>query len=246
MDIMALLEVCCFSPESAILAWGGGADRVELCTDQSAGGTTPPVEWLAIVQRHTGLPVFVMIRPRGGNFLYSGAEFDQMKRDINAFKPKADGFVFGILDGQARVDVARTAELVNTAAPLPCTFHKAFDETPDLLAALEDVVATGCSAILTSGGAPSALAGVDTLEELVRKSQKRITIMPGGGVRASNISRIRELTGAGIFHSSAVPEGATEPSASETRQMKAILRKQDPHEVPFVESLSSAASQSSD
>ncbi|KAK0364589.1 hypothetical protein LTR02_007885 [Friedmanniomyces endolithicus] len=225
---MALLEICCFAPESAILAYEAGADRIELCINREAGGTTPPVEWLAEVQRHVRIPVFVMIRPRAGDFTYSSAELDQMKRDIAVFKSQADGLVFGILDSEGRVDVVRTAELVKTAAPLPCTFHKAFDENLDLLEAFEDVLATGCSAILTSGGAPSALAGVRTLEALVHKSQQRLTIMPGGSVRGSNISRIRELTCAGIFHSSAVPEGATEPSASEVRQMKAILREKAP------------------
>ncbi|KAK0300102.1 hypothetical protein LTS16_000799 [Friedmanniomyces endolithicus] len=243
---MALLEVCCFTPESAVLAYEAGADRIELCINREAGGTTPPVEWLAEIQRHVRIPVFVMIRPRAGDFTYSSVEFDQMKRDINAFKPRADGFVFGILDGQAKVDVARMAELVQTAAPLPCTFHKAFDETPDLLEAFEDVLATGCSAILTSGGAASALAGVDTLGELVRKSQRRLTIMPGGSVRASNISRIRKLTGAGMIHTSGVPEGATGPSASEVRQMKTMLREKTAQEVRHLERLASAESQSSD
>ncbi|TKA60014.1 hypothetical protein B0A55_12138 [Friedmanniomyces simplex] len=242
---MALLEVCCFTPGSAILAYEAGADRIELCTDREAGGTIPPFEWLADVQRHVRIPVFVMIRPRGGDFTYSSTEFDQMKRDINAFKFQANGYVFGMLDGDRRVDVVRTAELVKAAAPLPCTFHKAFDETPDLFVALEDVLATGCSAILTSGGAPSAPAGIETLEELVRTAQKRLTIMPGGSVRASNISTIRALTGASIFHSSAVPRGATEPSASEIRELKALLRE-DIVQTPLpVKTPSPTASQSS-
>ncbi|KAK0948890.1 hypothetical protein LTS01_025936, partial [Friedmanniomyces endolithicus] len=108
---MALLEVCCFDPESAILAAEAGADRIELCDDREAGGTTPPLAWLRHVQRHVRIPVFVMIRPRSGDFNYTTPEFDRMKHEITALKPQADGFVFGILHDDRRVNVAWTAEL---------------------------------------------------------------------------------------------------------------------------------------
>lgn len=225
VSMAAILEVCCFTPESAKLAYEAGADRIELCDDREAGGTTPPYEWLANAQLYIRIPICVMIRPRGGDFNYSSAEFEQMKIDIEMFKPHANGFVFGVLEGDKKVDVRRTAELVKAAIPLPCTFHKAFDETPDLLEAFEDVVTSGCKSILTSGGAFSAQAGIETLGQLVRMSQRRITIMPGGSVRASNISTIRAFTRATIFHSSAVPKGTTEPSASEVRELKALLRE---------------------
>ncbi|KAK3074387.1 hypothetical protein LTR53_003250 [Teratosphaeriaceae sp. CCFEE 6253] len=217
-------QVCCFDPESAILAAEAGADRIELCDDREAGGTTPPLAWLRHVQRHVRIPVFVMIRPRSGDFNYTTPEFDRMKHEITALKPQADGFVFGILHDDWRVNVAWTAELVKLAAPLPCTFHKAFDETPDLLEALEDVLAAGCSAILTSGGAHTALAGMETLGQLVRMSRRRITIMPGGGVRSGNVATLRAFSRANVFHSSAVPKGQTSPSSREIRELKAALR----------------------
>ncbi|KAK3634431.1 hypothetical protein LTR56_015310 [Elasticomyces elasticus] len=187
-----------------------------------------------------------MIRPRGGNFIYSDLEFDQMKSDIKDFKAHSDGFVFGILNNDGRIDVTRTTELVKAAAPLPCTFHKAFDETPDLFEAFDDVLTTGCSAILSSGGAHTAQAGIETLGQLVRMSQRRITIMPGGSVRSSNISTLRAFTRADIFHSSAVPKGAAEPSSSEVRQLKAKLRAVSSHAPLHVQAPSRTSSQSSD
>ncbi|KAK5723715.1 hypothetical protein LTR15_005415 [Elasticomyces elasticus] len=243
---MALLEICCFDPASAVLAYEAGADRVELCKDREAGGTTPSYDWLVDVRGRVRIPIFTMIRPRGGNFIYSDVEFDQMKSDIKDFKAHSDGFVFGILNNDGRIDVRRTAELVKAAAPLPCTFHKAFDDTPDLLEAFDDVLNTGCSAILSSGGAHTAQAGIESLGQLVRMSQQRITIMPGGSVRSSNISTLRAFTRADIFHSSAVPKGATEPSASEVRQLKDQLRAIISHAPLHVQAPSRTSSQSSD
>ena len=221
---MALLEIACFSPDSAIVASEAGADRIELCADQHAGGTTPPFEWLRIVKAKVSIPVFVMIRPRGGDFVYSDHEYHCMKADIDQFKPIANGFVFGILDHDRRVDVTKTAELVQRAHPLPCTFHRAFDETRDPLEAFEHVVAAGCHAILSSGGAPSANGGINILKTLVDKAQGRIAVMPGGGVRSANLTHMRSMIGAAVYHSSAVSKGNTLPDAVEIRRMKEILR----------------------
>ncbi|EMC98251.1 hypothetical protein BAUCODRAFT_121132 [Baudoinia panamericana UAMH 10762] len=220
---MALLEVACFSLESATLASTAGADRIELCANREAGGTTPPLEWLDVIKQTVAVPVYVMIRPRGGSFYYSEDEIEHMKHDIAAFKGLADGFVFGLLTVERRIDVFRTADLVTAASPLPCTFHKAFDEAVDAFEAFEDVIATGCQCLLTSGGASSAHAGIDTIAQLVRMCQGRITVMPGGGIRASNIGAVRAFTRASILHSSAVPHGEDRPSAEEIRRMKATL-----------------------
>ncbi|PIA94616.1 Copper homeostasis protein cutC [Cercospora beticola] len=220
---MALLEIACFHPKSAVIAVAAGADRVELCTDQAAGGITPPSAWLSEVKAQVTTPVFAMIRPRPGNFRYSDAEFEEMRRSIAAFRAEADGFVFGLLDGEDHVDVSRTAELVRLASPLPCTFHRAFDETGDLMQALEDVVATGCHAILSSGGASNAAAGADVLKQLVEKAAGRIVIIAGGGIRLSNVQRVRVTSGVSVCHSSALAANSVTPDDREIRQMKTIL-----------------------
>ncbi|KAK5118823.1 hypothetical protein LTR62_000032 [Meristemomyces frigidus] len=243
---MALLEVACFSPEGAILAYDAGADRIELCYDRNSGGTTPPHTWLAALRPRIGIPIYVMIRPRPGNFIYTDAEFEQMRADLGALKGRVDGFVLGVLNAQSKVDVQRTAELVKLASPLPCTFHKAFDETPDLVAALEDVVETGCSSVLSSGGSSSALAGVDTLSQLVRMSQQRITVIPGGSLRASNVATIRARTQATLYHSSGIPKGAEEPSVNEIHKMKALLNDNTALTAGRSDSPSPSASRSSD
>ncbi|TKA34083.1 hypothetical protein B0A50_00063 [Salinomyces thailandicus] len=222
---MAFLEIACFAPEHAILAYEAGADRIELCDNKEAGGTTPPLDWLYKVQKHVSIPVYVMIRPRGGDFHYTDAEYAQMKNQIQAFKnQKADGYVFGMLSSDLKVDVARTAELIRLAHLLPCTFHKAFDEAADAFEAFEDVIEAGFSTILTSGGAASAMAGIDVLGQLVRMSRMReIAIMPGGGIRATTIAAVKGWTRASVFHSAAVPNGAQKPCAKEIRLMKELI-----------------------
>lgn len=226
--MMALLEICCFNVESAVVAWKAGADRIEFCQDQDVGGTTPSLDALIRVKQQVTIPVFVMIRPRGGNFVYSDPEFDRMQSDIDAFKSVADGFVFGILDRDGQIDVQRTIRLVMGAHPLPCTFHRAFDESADVYQALEDVVATGCQTILTSGAADDAPAGAHILAELVRRANRRITIMPGGGIRSQSLRDLDAATGATSYHSSALCNGQTEPVAAEIRSMKMLL-----HEKPL-------------
>ena len=181
---MTLLEIACFTTESAITAWKAGADRIELCEDREAGGTTPSLEALVYVKQHVPIPVFAMIRPRGGDFNYASNEFERMKADIDAFKSIADGFVFGLLDEDCGVDTKRTALLVNRAAPLPCTFHRAFDRAREQPQALEDIITCGCQAVLSSGGCSDALSGAVILRGLVVQARDRITIIAGGGVRA--------------------------------------------------------------
>ena len=218
-----MLEIACFTAESAEIAAGAGADRIELCENQAAGGTTPPAAWLDRVKANVRIPVFVMIRPRGGDFNYSDAEFDEMKAQVDSFRSKADGFVLGLLDQEHEIDISRTRQLVQRASPLPCTFHRAFDETADPMQALEAVVSTGCTSILSSGGATNAGAGTAVLKQLVEKADGRITIIAGGGVRLSNIEDICLTAGVSVCHSSAITAGDALPSASEIRQMKNLL-----------------------
>jgi copper homeostasis protein len=222
------LEIACFTPSSALTALTSSADRIELCDNQHLGGTTPPFEWLAQIRASAAttspIPIFVMIRPRGGtDYNYNLSEFDSMQAAITRFKPVVDGFVFGLLDAQRRVDVPRTTQLVQLASPLPCTFHRAIDEVADLEGALEDVVVTGCRAVLSSGGARDALLGREVLGRLVRRAEGRIEVMPGGGVRGGNLGEIWKGTGAGWFHSSAVVTGSGGADAAEIEAMKRVL-----------------------
>jgi copper homeostasis protein len=198
------LEVCIDSVESAVAAERGGARRVELCSDLLEGGITPGAGLVACVRRHISIDLFVMIRPRGGDFLYSSFEFEVMEEEIrHARRLGADGVVLGLLDDQGRVDVARTSRLVELARPLQVTYHRAIDMAADLTSALEDVISTGASRILTSGGAPNVQEGLAELARMVTDARGRIRIMPGGGITPGNIATIARTTGASEFHSSA-------------------------------------------
>ena len=224
-----LLEISVETVEAALAAERGGADRVELCGNLNIGGVTPSVELMRTVREQLHIPIFVMIRPRGGDFVYSEAEFAEMNRSIGEAKQAGmDGVVLGILTKDRLVDIERTRELVVLARPLPVTFHRAFDDCADLREALEDVIQTGTSRILTSGGAKTALEGATSLAELVAAAGKRITIVPGGGINASNLSEVAKHTHAREFHSglgTRLPYGGTnyELFKTEIRQMVGIL-----------------------
>lgn len=201
----AHLEIACFNAESIKIAQQSGADRIEFCAGYSLGGITPDFDILSEIKPEITIPVFVMIRPRGGNFVYDDVEFAQMKSDIKKFKAIADGFVFGILTSDSKIDTARNSELVQ-AANRPCTFHRAFDEVSDPDLALEEIIACGFQNILTSGGKGNAVDNIENLTELIRKASGRITIMPGGGIRENNIEDIAHST-AIWFHTAALSNG---------------------------------------
>jgi copper homeostasis protein len=201
------LEICVDSVESAIAAERGGAHRVELCTDLLEGGITPSAGLIALVRKNISIGIFVMIRPRGGDFCYTNLEFDVMQEEIRQARHLgADGIVLGLLDEQGHVDVSRTRQLVELASPLQVTFHRAIDMTPSPSQALNDVLQTGACRILTSGGAPSAKLGSREIARMVETAKGSIAIMAAGGVTADTLKAIAEVTGATEFHSSARTE----------------------------------------
>ena len=228
-----LLEISVESVEAAMAAERGGAQRIEFCSNAREGGTTPSGELLRAVRERVGAPIFSMVRPRGGNFLYTHAEFELMQRDIDAAKEfRMDGVVLGLLDADGHVDIARTKELVNRARPLPVTFHRAFDECVDLREALEDVIQTGAARLLTSGGKRTAPEALEVLGDLVRIAGERLILMPGSGLHSGIIREAVAKTGAAEFHaglSSAVADARRNVGAfeAEVRRMADALRDAD-------------------
>jgi len=222
---MAKLEIACFNQTSALLAMQNGADRIELCDDFSSGGITPTIETFVDLREKGTLPIYVMIRPRGGNFIYDEGEFEMMKASIIGLKKlKADGFVFGILNQDKTINIEQNKFLVALAHPVPCTFHRAFDEVDDAFDALERIIACGFTTILTSGQAKNVTNGMQRLRELVFKASDRITIMPGGGLRSSNLAEIQEFTKASYFHSSAIIDGKLIADPAEIMALKSKLK----------------------
>jgi len=198
------LEICAFNLASALVAQEAGADRIEFCAGPEEGGTTPSAGAIRVARERLRIPLYPIIRPRGGDFLYSDEEFRNMIRDIEYCKQiGCNGVVFGILQADGSVDKARCTRLVEIAYPLGVTFHRAFDWAANPFEAMETIIGIGCERILTSGQRPTAQEGVDLLDQLVREADDRIVIMPGSGVRAANIVALAEKTGASEFHTSA-------------------------------------------
>lgn len=218
---MSKIEIACFNAESAMIAFENGADRIELCDGLAEGGTTPDFETVKQLRRKISIPLFVMIRPRGGDFTYSDAEFEQMKNDLTQLKSlQVDGFVFGILDENDEVNKEQNKELAELAKPYPCTFHRAFDRAKDLENSLEKVIECGFTTILTSGQKPNVSEGKENLKKLVELSAGKIEILVGGGLRSTNIEDIRDFTKAEYFHSSAITDGGAFADAYEVAALK--------------------------
>jgi copper homeostasis protein len=198
------IEIVVYNIESALKAAQGGADRIELCENQGEGGTTPSYGTIEIVRQNVSIDVFVMIRPRGGDFFYSNYEFHAMKRDIQQCQRlSVDGIVFGILNPDGTIDKKRCSDLIAKARPLKVTCHRAFDMTRDPFEALEDCIEVGFDRILTAGQQAQALKGTALLGELIKKAGKRISIMPGSGVNEDTVQEIVRKSGAKEIHFSA-------------------------------------------
>jgi copper homeostasis protein len=186
-----IFEICVDSVAGVRAARSAGADRVELCTDLLEGGTTPSYGMIRQARAISPIRLHVMIRPRGGDFLFDGDEFAVMEADIDAAKTiGADGVVIGLLLADGTIDAGRTRELIRRARPLAVTFHRAFDMTPDPLEALETLVDLGVERVLTSGQEASVLEGLPLIADLVRRAGSRIIVMPGGGITIRNADRI--------------------------------------------------------
>lgn len=199
-----VLEVAANSVASSCAAQAGGAGRVELCSALELGGVTPSWATIAMARERLRIPLYVLVRPRAGDFLYDDLECETMLRDIEACANLGcDGVVIGVLDADGNVDMARCRPLVAAAGDMGVTFHRAFDHASDQARALEDVVGLGCERVLTSGGRPGATQAVDAIRALVVQAGDRLSVMPGAGVNADNLAQLARATGAREFHASA-------------------------------------------
>jgi copper homeostasis protein len=196
-----LLEICCGSLDDALQAAEGGADRVELCAAMLLGGLTPSIGTIVEAARLLEIPFLTMIRPRGGGFAYSRAEFAAMERDVElALDAGSPGVVLGVLRDDGSVDAKRTARLIKRAGGADVVFHRAFDVTPDPFAALETLIDLGCRRVLTSGQRPTVLEGAALIRDLIERADGGIEILPGGGVEAWNVRECIERTGCDQIH----------------------------------------------
>jgi copper homeostasis protein len=201
---VALLEVAANSVASALAAQAGGAGRVELCASLDDGGVTPSHGTIALARQRLTIPLYVLIRPRAGDFVHDALELAAMLDDIAHCRSLGcDGVVFGALSPDGELDRAACARLLAAATGMGATFHRAFDQVPDPSATLESLIDLGFERVLTSGGMPSALAGAPLLSRLVAQAGERITVMPGAGIEPASIAALRERTGAREFHASA-------------------------------------------
>jgi len=196
-----LLEISVESVAAAAAAQRGGAQRIELCSNLAVGGLTPSPELMIEARANVQVPIFAMIRPRAGDFGYSDEEFATMRASVHLAKQmQMDGLVLGLLRADGQVDIDRSGELIESASPLPVTFHRAFDECSDLQKSLEDVIETKAARLLTSGGKPTAPEALEVLGNLVRIAGDRLMVMPGSGLHAGNILEALAKTCAREYH----------------------------------------------
>ena len=222
-----ILEVCAFNIQSCLIADKAGAARVELCADPLEGGTTPSYGLIQYALAHTNIPVWPMIRPRGGSYVFDDAEMAIILKDILVCRELGcPGIVTGVQLANGKIDTVQMKHIVDIAYPMMVSCHKVFDETPDAFEALDGLIEAGCVRVLTSGLQKTALEGAPLLAKLVKHSAGRITIMPGGTVRSNNIASLARVTGAQEFHSSGViSRGLVNFSdEAEVRQMVAALQ----------------------
>lgn len=221
-----LLEICANSIESALNAQNGGADRIELCTHLEVGGLTPSHGLIKVAKELLNIPIYVLIRPRAGDFVYSKMEMEVMKEDIQfCAEIGCAGVVIGCLNADRTICWEQTEQLLDKAGFMDVTFHRALDQCPNPFEALETLREMGIQRVLTSGCPTSAIDGLETLGELVDEADDDIIVMPGGGVRPENL-KILLQTGASEYHSSAIPKGENTTSIEMVKAMKRIVKNQ--------------------
>ncbi|MCB0629865.1 MAG: copper homeostasis protein CutC [Saprospiraceae bacterium] len=212
-----LLEICCDHLHSALAAQAGGADRIELCSALATDGLTPSAGLLKQLKEQLSIPIFVLIRPRPGNFVYSQSEVAVMIADIEQARSLgANGIVSGALTENNEIDLPATRSLIAAAGPLPFTFHKAFDLTPDPVQALDQLIDLGAARVLTSGQADSAVAGKSMLQQLADRAGEQLRILCAGGIRDHNIALLLNLEGIHEFHSAALNRHSDDASGYPT------------------------------
>lgn len=219
-----VLEIACFNIDSCVLAQKAGADRIEFCSDYTVGGITPTHNNIFEVRKLVHISLHVIIRPRGGNFIYSNEEIELMKRDILFCKQhNVDGVVFGVLNSDNRININANKELVELAKPMSVTFHRAIDECIDIETAFNEIIGLGFDKVLSSGGKQSALAGIEILKNCQVKFGEKITIIPGGGIRSNNIELIVKETKCKQFHSATFSNSIDITDVLEVKKLKEHL-----------------------
>lgn len=219
-----LLEIACFQVDSCLIAQQAGADRIEFCVDYAAGGVTPTYADIRQVRQQLTIPLHVIIRPRGGDFVYTSQEVAQMKQDILFCKQQAvEGIVLGALTNDHQIDVQTVQELAALAGPMSLTFHRAIDGCKNLEEAVQELIEIGFRRILTSGGKPSAVEGMNMLHVLQHTFGKKIILMPGGGIRSHNLEMLARQTGCVEFHSAAITDASLQVDPKEIKQLKEIV-----------------------
>jgi len=218
------LEIACFNYESALIAQKNGADRIELCENMKLGGTTPNYVLTVRVREKISIKMHVIIRPRGGDFIYTDEEIAEMKQDLKQFKKLGvEGFVFGILNEDGSINKNKNQELVSLAQPLSCTFHRAFDVVKNVEQSLEDIIDCGFKTILTSGQEINVEDGIFNLEKIQKLANNRIEIMPGGGLRSSNIKLLQDKLEPTFYHSSAITDDTETANPEEVKEIRNFL-----------------------
>lgn len=219
-----LLEVACFNVKSALIAAEAGADRIEFCADYASGGITPTLEDFTEIRKKIKVPIFVMIHPKAGPYNYNQRLFDMIKNSISTFKKaKADGFVFASMYSRDGINVVQNRELVQLADPLPCTFHRAFDEIANKDEAMQSILKCGFKRVLTSGKAGKAIDNIELLVELQRKYKDQITIMPGGGIRSTNVQSFIDEDVFPEIHSAGILTGEV-ADKNELQQLATMIK----------------------
>ncbi|MFN8117550.1 MAG: copper homeostasis protein CutC [Bacteroidia bacterium] len=219
-----ILEIACFNLESCLLAQQSGADRIEFCADYSVGGVTPNYHDILKAREILQIPLHVIIRPRGGDFNYSQSEIDVMKKDIEFCKAnKINGVVFGVLTNDKKINKTINKELVDLAGNMSTTFHRAIDECADIKEAMNDLTSLGFKKVLTSGGKSNALKGVNVLKDCQGKFGDKITIIPGGGIRYSNLQKLIKEINCKEYHSAAILNNSELINTEEVKQLKSLL-----------------------